>query len=189
MWQILKAELSYWRDALILIYFIATAFLIVAVVANWDIYNYMWNTTTIYFIFMGIVGATQIHEKRYRYHSTLPIKPLDLVGVDALYVLLVQLGMLVLWILYMLLKGVSVTSELFWVMLANNATILSITTLFGIHYHLNFFETKKFKRINWSIFVGLILTMIGLGYFGKLDEVSRFVWRYYASGVGALISS
>src|SRR5215471_8565793 len=117
MWQILKAELSYWRDALILIYLVAAAFLIVAVVDDWNIYNYMWNTTIIYFVFMGIVGATQINEKRYRYHSTLPIKPLDLVGVDALYVLFVQLGMLVLWILYILLKGVSLTSELFWVML------------------------------------------------------------------------
>jgi hypothetical protein len=73
-------------------------------------------------------------------------------------------------------------------MLANNATILSVITLFGIHYHLSFFETKKFKRINWSLFLALILTMIGLGYFGKLDEVSGFVWGYYASSVGALVS-
>jgi hypothetical protein len=34
----------------------------------------------------------------------------------------------------------------------------------------------------------MTLTRQRLDYFGKLDEVTRFIWRYYASSVGALVS-
>ena len=74
MWQILKTEFRYTRDALILAYTIAAIFLVIAVIRDgYGIYNYMWNTTIVCFIFMGITGSSTVNEKRYRYFSTLPV--------------------------------------------------------------------------------------------------------------------
>src|SRR5262245_3628697 len=98
MWQILKIELRYTRDALIVGYMIAAIFFTLAVVYDWGVYNYMWSTTMTYFILLGIVGGQAIGEKRYRYYAALPVTPSDIALVDVLYILLLQLGMFLLWI-------------------------------------------------------------------------------------------
>ena len=149
--------------------------------------TYIRNSIT-YFIFMSIAGGITINEKRYRYHSALPVTARELAVADVLYVVLVQAGMSVLWIVYLFFRRESATSEALWAMTANNATIVSVITLLSIHYHLSFFETKKYKRLNWAFVLTFILFVIELGYFGKLGAVAKTVWRYYASGRGAFIS-
>jgi len=37
----------------------------------------VWNTTIVYFILMGIIGSVGIAEKRYRFHSALPVTPIN----------------------------------------------------------------------------------------------------------------
>jgi hypothetical protein len=187
MWKVLKAELQYTRDVLIVVYTIAVLFWVVAIYADWAIYNYMWNTTITYFILMGILASVTMNEKRYRFHSALPVTPMQLVIADGLYIILAQIPMCILWIALLLYRSDG-TAETLWAMLANNATILSVTTIFGIHYHLGFFGTTRYRRLNWGLLLALILTMAGLGYFGRLDDVARFLWRHYASGPGALIT-
>jgi len=188
MWQILKTEFRYTRDALIIAYLITAAFFVIALLRdNYGIYNFMWNTTIIYFIFMGITFSVYVNERRYRFFATLPVTPEEITIVDGLYVLLVQLGMCVFWLLYLVFRPETITSQVLWAMLANSATILSLVTVFGIHYHLGFFE-PKYKRVNWLILLAFILTVASLGYLRKLDEVARVVWVHYASGHGALIS-
>jgi hypothetical protein len=189
MWQILKAEFSYTRDALILAYTIAAIVLVLALTVNgWDIYDYMSNTTVVYFILMGILGIGTINEKRYRYLSTLPVSPQELAIVDGLYVIFVQFGMVLLWMLYLLISRESLTPEVLWAMIANSASILSVITIVGIHYHLGFFGTDKYKRLNWLLLLIFLLTMAGIGYAGKIDGVVRFMWPHYASRHGALAS-
>src|SRR5262245_39346490 len=139
MWRILRAEFRYTRDALIVAYLVAVLFLILAVnVEGWGFYTFMWSTTITYFIYMWITGSATINEKRYRLLSVLPVRPQEVALVDGLYVLLVQLGMSVLWILFLLFKPEEIRPETVWVILANNALILTVITLFGIHYHQGF---------------------------------------------------
>src|SRR5262245_33374289 len=140
MWEILKAEFRYTRGALIVGYIIALLFLIFAIVSeNYGLYNFMWNTAIVYLILMGILASATINEKRYRLYAMLPVTPHQIALMDGLYVLFVQLGMSLLWLIYLLATTGTVTRELLWLMLANNATILSLITIIGIHYHLGFF--------------------------------------------------
>jgi hypothetical protein len=74
-------------------------------------------------------------------------------------------------------------------MIANNGLILSVTMLIGIHYHLYFFDTKKYTRINYGIVLALVLTAIGLYYAGWLNDVTRFLGSYYGSAPGALAAT
>ena len=186
MWQILKAELGYWRDGLILTYTIAAGFLVAAVlIDSWGFYNLMWNTTITYFIFMGIVGGGAFNEKRYRLFNILPVRPLDVAVADALFVLLVQLGMPLLWIIYLVVKPEQVRPETLWVMVSDSAMILTVITIFGIHFHAHFFETKKYQRMNWLLLLLSISFVVMLYYFGALPGIARLVWRYYSSRQGA----
>src|SRR5262245_752337 len=136
MWQILKAELHYWRDALILLYAIAAVFLVAAVlIDSWGFGSFMWSTTIAYFIFMAIAGADTFNEKRYRLFNILPVRPIDVAVADAMYILLVQIGMSLLWIIYLLFRPEQMGSGTLWVMVSNNALILTVITIYGIHYH------------------------------------------------------
>jgi hypothetical protein len=141
-----------------------------------------------YFILMGIVAGQAIGEKRYRYYATLPVTPSEIALVDVLYVLLVQLPMFFLWILFLLLHPEQATSESIWAMLANNPIILSVATIVGIHYHLGFFGTPKYKRVNWCLLVLLVSIMVELQYFGMGRMVARFLWRQYTSAPGFVAS-
>lgn len=189
MWQILKAEFGYTRDALVITYVIAALFLIPATtLAGWDIYDYMSNTTIVYFIFMGIAGASSINEKRYRYHSMLPVPPQHLAIGDALYVTAVQCGMVALWLACALLRPVPLSFGLLGDMITNSAVIVSIVTLFGIHYHLSFFATKRYAHFMVLSVLTLIAVGAGLAFLRKLPPVSKQFWQYYSSTEGMLAS-
>jgi len=182
MWPILKAEFRYTRDALILTYTIAVLFLIAAVlIESWGFYNFMWNTTITYFIFMWIVGAAGINEKRYRLYTVLPVQPKEFAVVDTLYVLIVQLGMSVLWVLYLLFKPDEIMPGTLWLIVANNALILIVITMFGVHYHAGFFETKRYTRLNWLLLVTVIAAIIAWSQVGNSRSIIRLMWQYYAS--------
>src|SRR5262249_40925290 len=148
------AELDYWSDALILTYTIAAGFMVGAILIDgWGFHNLMWNTTITFFIFMGIAASTTFNEKRYRLFNILPVRPLDVAVADALYVLLVQLGMSVFWIVYLLFRPEQAGLETLWLVISSNALILTVITIFGIHYHAHFFETTKYTWLNWLLFL------------------------------------
>jgi hypothetical protein len=187
MWQILKAEFRYTRDAVIFAYAVAVLFLIAAInIDGWGFYNFMWNTTISYFILMGILGFTTINEKRYRLFTMLPLQPRDIALVDGVYILLVQLGMSLLWILYLLFRPDEIQPGTVWLIMANNALILTILTLFGTHYHAGFFETKKYQRLNWLILLLVIIAIVMIYDLTNMNII-QLVWTYYASAAGAFV--
>jgi hypothetical protein len=188
MWQILKTELNYTRAPLIVGYVIASLFLVAAVVIDdWGFYNYMWNTTIAYFILMGIAGSLTINEKRYRLLAILPVTPQDVAVADGLYCLLVQLGMSMLWILFLLFRPEHLSHQVIWLGVSNIATIQIITTLFGIHYHAGFFETKKYKRLNWLLLFVFVAILVELGYLRMLKPIAQAMWQFYVSPPGAFV--
>jgi hypothetical protein len=147
----------------------------------------MWNTTIVYFILMGILGASTFNEKRYRYYTILPVTPQDVAIADGLCVLLVQLGMSVLWIWFLLFRPENLGKETLWVIVANDAVIQIVVTLFGIHYHAGFFERKKYKRLNWLFLLTLVAAVALHSYFRNLRPIARAAWRHYTSAPGAFV--
>jgi hypothetical protein len=117
--------------------------------------------------------------------ASLPVRPQEIAIVDVLYVFLVQFGMSFLWIVHLLFRPEEIRSNTLWVMVANNALILTVITLFGIHNHAGFFETKKYQRANWLGLLGFIAGVAALLYFGKMGVIARSLWQYYTSAPGA----
>lgn len=181
MWQILKAEFRYTSYALIVAYSIAILFLVAALRGDWGFYNYMWNTTIVYFIFMGLTGTMTFNEKRYRLYSMLPVRPDDIGVADGLYVLLVQFGMSVLWIFYLLCKPNEIEPGAVWMIVANNALILTVITLLGIHYHAGFFDTTRYKRLNWLALLSSIAVIVLYSVTNDMFRIVRVLSRYYAT--------
>jgi hypothetical protein len=147
----------------------------------------MWNTTIAYFILMGITGSLTINEKRYRLLTILPVTPQDVAVADGLYCLLIQLGMSMLWILFFLFRPEHMSHEVIWLAASNIATIQIITTLFGIHYHAGFFETKKYKRLNWLLLFMFVAMLVALGYVRMLKPIAQVMWQFYVSPPGAFV--
>jgi hypothetical protein len=70
-------------------------------------------------------------------------------------------------------------------MVSNNALILTVITVFGIHYHAHFFETNKYTRLNWLLLLLLIALLAALIRLGEFAGISRLFSQYYATPSGA----
>ncbi len=190
MWQILKTELDYTKEGLIVGYAIALLFFIAAMMwENWDISSFMISTAITYFITIGIIGSEGDKEKRTRYHAALPVTPRERAAVDLLYITLVQAGMFVLWLGMLIFKSSSASASTFWSMLSLNGLLLGLMAILIIYTHFGFYSTKKYKRIDYAILLLLIVVAIGISYFGYGRGVVQFLWRHYWSASGALVST
>jgi hypothetical protein len=190
MWQILKTELDYTKEGLMVGYAIALLFFIATVIwEDWDISGYMLSTAITYFITIGIIGSEGDKEKRTRYHAALPVTPRERAAVDLLYITLVQAGMFLLWLGMLIFQSNSATAPTFWSMFSLNGLLLSLMAIFIIHTHFGFYGTKKYKRIDYAILLLLIIAAIAIGYFGYGRAAARFLWRHYLSASGALVST
>ncbi len=190
MWHILKTELDYTKEGLMVGYAIALLFFIAAVIwEDWGISRYMISTAITYFITIGIVGSEGDTEKRTRYHAVLPVTPRQRAVVDLLYITLVQAGMFLLWLCMLVFKSSSATAPTFWSMFSLNGLILSLIAIFIIHTHFGFYGTKKYKRIDYAILLLLIIAASTIGYLGYGRAAARFLWRHYGASSGALVST
>jgi hypothetical protein len=190
MWQILKTELDYTKEGLMVGYAIALLFFIAAMMwEDWGISRYMLSTAITYFITIGIIGSEGDKDQRTRYHSALPVTPRQRAVVDLLYITLVQAGMVLLWLSMLIFKSGSAIMPTFWSMFSLNGLLLSLMAIFIIHTHFGFYGTKKYKRIDYAILLLLIIAAITIGYFGYGSATARFLWRHYMSASGALVST
>lgn len=188
MWQILKTELDYTKEGLMVGYAIALLFFIAAMMwEDWGISRYMLSTAITYFITIGIIGSEGDKEQRTRYHAALPLTPQQRAMSDLLYITLVQAGMFVLWLCMLIFKSSSAST--FWSMFSLNGLLLGLITIFIIHTHFGFYGTKKYKRIDYAILLLLIVAATGISYFGYGGTAARFLWRHYLSASGALFST
>jgi hypothetical protein len=190
MWQILKTELDYTKEGLMVGYAIALLFFIAAMMwEDWGISRYMLSSAITYFITIGIIGSEGDKEQRTRYHAALPLTPQQRAMSDLLYITLVQAGMFVLWLCMLIFKSSSATASTFWGMLSLNGLLLSLMAILIIHTHFGFYGTRKYKRVDYGILLLLIIAAIGISYFGYGRTAVQFLWRHYWSTSGALVST
>lgn len=190
MWLLLKSGLSYTKYALMFSYGICIIVMAgLAYTSDSDIYSYMGSTTLGFFITMGIIGAGADSEKATRFNAMLPLRPRDVALADLLYLVVFQLGMVLLWIALLAIKPEMFTRQAFWSMLSQNGLTLGGIMLFVIHTHLGFYETRTYQRLSYALSFSAALLIAGLIYFRQMDDVVGFLWRHYVSASGAIVST
>ncbi|UCE06943.1 MAG: hypothetical protein JSW07_02570 [bacterium] len=155
MWKILKAELSYKKSGFIIAYVLAL------IVQIGEFYTQVTSSMLIFFIAIGIMGSQSDKEKRDRLHSMLPIPIKKLAFIRMVFVVVFQLGFLVILISHFFSAYFGKDNSAFWTILIANGFILSVINIFIIYTELGFFNTKKYRFIFLGI-IGFILIAVAL---------------------------
>ncbi len=182
MWQILKAEFEYYKTVLLLAYGLALLFLVFALLwLNTGAGALISFTTITYAFACIIVGATHENEKRMRFHSILPVRPVELGMVDVLFVALFHFGMCVLWIAFPLLQTGRLEAPTLPNVFFGFATMQSAIAVFMINVHLRFVGRKNYQWITFAVFItsGAVLGL--LHYAGYFSPAMRLLAPWFKS--------
>lgn len=187
MWLILKAELAYVRNGLLIGFSIAVCFLLGALIFNaWSGLGFMLNTSIIYFISIGTLGSEADKEKRTRLHASLPIQPRQIGWAEQSHLLFFQLAMIVLWLIHAAATARSIDAEMVASMLSVTGLLLAGINVFVAHTHLKFWGSKLFRWITFiALFLLIFLIFITI-WLGSISTIWRFVTGLFFSIPGGL---
>jgi len=188
MWHTLKADLDYYKFSLLIGMSIGVLIAIVLLALGFaDLNILMTNSFFVYFINIGIIGADADKDKRNRHDTLLPLSIRETAVSRMLFVIFFQLGLLLLWLIFLMFSGEEITTRTICRLFSANAMNLAIVALFVIHHDLGFLNGKKYLYG----FLGLIFIVAGLlAYFGKMRAVWGFIFdTLYPSPAGALLFS
>lgn len=181
MWQILKAELAYNKFGILIAYVLAL------IIQIGDFYTQIASSMIIFFIAIGIMGSESDKEKRDRFHSLLPIPIKQLAFIRTVFVIIFQLGFLVILISHFLSTYFGKDNSALWSILVANGFILSVINIFIIYTELGFFGKKKYKFIFLGI-IAIILIALALAlYLGFLRKFFVIGPDFAKSPIDALI--
>lgn len=165
MWQILKAELSYNISGFIIAYVLAL------IVQIGEFYTQVTSSMLIFFIAIGIMGSASDKEKRDRFHSLLPIPIKQLAFIRMAFVIIFQLGFLVILTSHFLSTYFGKDNSAFWTILIANGLILCFINIFIIYTELGFFNTKKYRFILLGIIAIILIDLALAVYLGLFRTV------------------
>jgi len=188
MWRTLKADLAYYKLNLLIGMSISILMAIVLLALGFaDFSILLTNSFFVYFINIGFIGAAADKDKRDRHDTLLPLPIRETAVSRLLFAIFFQLGLLALWLLFLIFSGEEFTPRLICRMFSINAMNLAIVALFVIHHDLGFLNGKKYSYG----FLGLIFIVAGfLAYLGKMRAVWEFIFdTLYVSPAGALLFS
>ena len=155
MWQILKADLSYNKFGFLIAYALAL------IIHFGGFYPQIASSTIIFFITIGIMGSASDKEKRNRLYSLLPIPIKQLAFVRLAFVIVFQLGFVVILVNHFLSTYFGKDNSAFWSILVANGFILSWINVFIIYSELGFFNKKKY-RLTFLGIIAVVLILIAL---------------------------
>ena len=181
MWKILKAELAYHKFGFLI------AYLLAIIIQISKFYTLIPSPIIIFFIAVGIMGSQSDKEKRERFHSLLPISIKRRAFIRLAFVIVFQLGFLVIQFSHFFSIYFGIDNTAFWSILIGNGFILSVINLFIIYTDLGYFNTKKYRLIFLGIlafvFVGLTLAI----YWGLFHSLFVREYSFTKSPLNALI--
>lgn len=157
MWQLLKAEIVYYKLSLFIVY--SLCLLILLANMNFGIdgfYKLMGTSIIIAFISIGIMGAESDKEKRERFQASLPISIQQLSFVRLLFIVILQGGFFILWCIRYLIALNKIGMTDIYSMFCMNAFLFSVLNLFIIYSDLKFYNKFKYRAIFWCIIVSSI---------------------------------
>lgn len=183
MWKIFKAELSYNKFGFLIAYVLAL------IVQIGEFYTQLASSMLLFFIGIGMMGSASDKEKRDRFHSLLPIPIKKLAFIRMVFVIVFQLGFLVILISHFFSSYFGKDNSTFWTIFIANGFILSVINIFIIYTELGFFNTKKYRFILLAI-IAIILIGLSLAlYMGFLRTAFVTGSNFAKSPIDALISN
>lgn len=180
MWRILKADLSYNKFGFLIAYVLAL------IIQVGELYTQIASSMIIFFIAIGMLGSQSDKEKRDRFHSLLPIPIKKLAFIRMVFVVVFQLGFLVILFSHFFSTYFGKDNSAFWSILVANGFILSVINIFIIYSELGFFNSKKYR----FIFIGTIaFILIGLAplYLGFFRTVFVMGFNFAKLPIDALM--
>jgi hypothetical protein len=107
------------------------------------------------------MGSQSDKEKRDRLHSLLPVSIKQLALIRLVFVIVFQLGFVVILVSHFLKTYFGKDNSVFWSILVANGFILSFINIFIIYAELGFFNTKKYRLV----FIGIIsFILVGFSF-------------------------
>jgi hypothetical protein len=157
MWKIFRAELIYNKWSLISVFGILFFLGMSSLLQKWgDAYIFAVITMLILFITVGITGAASDKEKRDRFHRLLPVSLKTQIRVRTLWLIWIELGMYLIWIVYFLIEPTDSVIQALLAMFTFGAVFLNALLSFCIFHDLGYFG-KIFYRY---IFLFLIIVIL-----------------------------
>lgn len=181
MWKIFKAELSYNKFGFLLAYMLAL------IIQIGEFYTQIASSMIIFFIAIGIMGSASDKEKRDRFHSLLPIPIKQLAFIRMVFVIVFQLGFLVIQFSHFFSTYFGKDNSAFWGILVANGFILSVINIFIIYTDLGFFNTKKYRFIFLGIIAFILIALALILYLGFLRTFFVMGTSFAKSPLDALI--
>jgi len=178
MIKVLKEDFLYHKWVFIILYGIGFLIIFLDCIGNsMDIDILMGTTTMAYLISLWILAATEDGEKRERFQSQLPLSIKEFGFYRLIFVVLIQMGIVMLWLLHMFLKYTDDWPRLLLNMFANNGYNLLIILLFAIFGDLGCFG----KRAYQAIFLFIVLLLIAGLVLLHLNKIIIFPMSYSAT--------
>ncbi|HEX9654558.1 MAG TPA: hypothetical protein VGA99_12690 [bacterium] len=163
MWPLLKAEIQYNKWGLAIGYTIGGLFLIAGFI--WDmggVYGLMGSILITYFITIAVVGAEIDKEKRDRLQALIPVTLKQLSWSRLLFLVVFQIGMLLLLFIAYLVHHLGKDSWALWAILCYNGIILVIISPFAIYHDLGFFGTRRYRLFFFCCLLFVAAALTGL---------------------------
>ena len=188
MWMILKAELAYTRNGLLIGFAIAACFLLGAMLYSaWSGIGLMINTSIVFFISVGVLGSEAEKEKRTRILASLPVRPQEIGFVEQYYILFFYLSMVFLWLVHAVVDTQLLTSETFSAIFSIAGLVLALINAFVIHSHLGYWGGKRYKLLTVGTVFLLLLAVFLLAWQNSFQVVWRSASALFFSPAGSTI--
>jgi len=192
MWQLMKADFSYYKFALLLGFGVCVVMAIVSFAWNWgDLDTPIANSAFSYMITIGIIGFDADKEKRDRLYAVLPLSLRDIAHGRMFLAVIFQLSIFLLWLVYLAVTRENVPLPTVCNMLSFSALTLAMIMFFIIHHDIGFGDNKK---KGYGIYYGFFALVIAIGgflyYIQKLRAVSSYLFiTLYGLPAGAILFS
>lgn len=186
MWEIAKGELAYCKTGYLwVIGMFAVLFVIGAFLDQWDLDQYIMNTSLATLIICGLNGKHV--EKRNRQLMLLPIKPRQVAVLRFVYNVALLALAFIGWIVFILVRPDGWALPMFWAMLSGAAIVLSIIALLTMHHDFAHFGTRKLRLMSYGILVLVISSVVIAGFTGLLDGLSA--GKFFKTPLAVLVYS
>jgi len=192
MWRLLKADLSYYKFALLIGFGVCVLVTVASFVWNWGDFNTpIANSAFSYLITIGIIGSDADKDKRDRLFMLQPLSLREIAHGRMLLIVLFQFSILLLWLVFLAITREGATLRTICNMFSFNALTLAMIMFFVIHHDLGFGGNKKKYYGIYYGFFALVIALCGfLYYIQKLRTVASYLFiTLYGLPAGAILFS
>lgn len=175
MWNILKADLSYYKSGVIILYGAALIFFFLGVLGMLsEIIIFFSTMAVLFWVVTALMGTNEGKEKHVRIHSLLPVSVKDLARVQIFFLIFLQAGIFLLGLLLLLVTDIENGWKMLWDILFINALVLIIVNIFIIYHDLRYSAYPKGRFYFTGAVILLLIIFIILDVVGIMSYPLNF---------------